>query len=198
MTYETILIGWVLQGIGVASVAVAGIAIIQDTTKGYESTSKQALSNSIKGFAPAIVPLIGTVIEVMFGFEAIFIYVIVMAFLILFGTIFYIKETSTVRVKISYKTVFKNYAELLSSKSFMVNLLIYSFSFSIFLILITNSEELYVVQAQASFMLNSRSFINTYNKLYHIQIFKKVWATLHDICGTLCDDTGDFSVFDAV
>ena len=39
MTYETILIGRVFQGIGVASVAVAGIVIIRDTTS-YESTSK--------------------------------------------------------------------------------------------------------------------------------------------------------------
>ena len=132
------------------------------------------------------------------GFEAIFIYVVIMGLFILYSSIFYIKETSTVRVKISYKTVFKNYAELLSSKSFMVNLFIYSFSFSIFLILITNSEELYILEAQALVMLNCRSFINTYNKLYHIQIFKKVWAKLHDIYRTLYDDTRGFSIFDAV
>ncbi|MFT4694798.1 MAG: hypothetical protein ACI8TE_001720 [Francisella sp.] len=47
----------------------------------------------------------------MLGFEAIFIYVIIMGLFILYSSIFYIKETSTVRVKISYETVFKNYAE---------------------------------------------------------------------------------------
>ena len=119
MTYECILIGRILQGIGVAAVAVAGVAIIQDTTKGYESASKQALLNSIKGFAPAIAPLIGTIIEVTFGFEAVFIYVIIMALFILYGTVFYIKETSKVRVDISRKTIIRNYTMLLKSKSYM-------------------------------------------------------------------------------
>ena len=151
--FEVIIIGRILQGLGVAAISVCAIASIHDSFSGSENASKQASLNGFNGFVPAMAPAIGTVLQLDFGWKGAFNFVMILSIIIFLCAIFFVKETAPNTQKISISQLKRSYSSLFKSYSFIKNLLIYTLSFTIFLILITNSKNYYIHQCQISIEL---------------------------------------------
>ena len=70
--YETLLIGRMLQGFMVAGSMVASRAMIRDAFSNQEAQKAMAIMMMLFSIAPAIAPIIGGWLEVLFGWRSIF------------------------------------------------------------------------------------------------------------------------------
>ncbi len=124
---ETLLIARFIQALGACSATVIWQAVVIDR---YEGKAAQRLFASIMplvALSPAIAPLLGAGIESLWGWRAIFISLIVFGLLLI---VFTSKETESAP-KIQSNApflprLFSDYKDLLSSKVFFANMLIFS------------------------------------------------------------------------
>jgi DHA1 family bicyclomycin/chloramphenicol resistance-like MFS transporter len=117
-TFEIMLIGRVLQGVGAASCRVVTLAMIRDKFEGTTMAKIMSLIMIIFILVPALAPSIGQIILLVSNWRAIFIF---MLFLGVISTLWLmLKQDETLdmdkRLPFSLKTIFNGIRETLTNK----------------------------------------------------------------------------------
>lgn len=117
------IVGRVIQGLGIGSVAVSTRAIARDIFSGKELVNALSYIGMATAIIPAIAPVLGGFIQVSMGWRANFILLAILG-LILFTIVeFFISETNRNLSTISIKQFVRSFLFLLTQKSFLTNLL---------------------------------------------------------------------------
>ena len=116
-----LLIGRVIEGIGIGAANVVGYALIRDIYSGVKLTMQLSYISVFVGSVPLIAPIIGGYLVVYINWQACFYFLSMIAFILLLLKIFLLEETVTVRDPMACypAVVCKNYGNLLSSAIYM-------------------------------------------------------------------------------
>jgi len=115
------LIGRLLQGLGICAGIVISKAIISDTYDAKESAKIYTTVFPFIGCSPAIAPVIGGYLTSMYSWQANFIFLLFLAVLLFIGSTRFLKETKKFDQPSSFSLtqIFKNYGSLITSRLFM-------------------------------------------------------------------------------
>ena len=118
-TIEILILSRVLQGIGACSMMVACFAIVRDLFEGNECARIYSFLNSTIALSPLVAPSIGGYLALYYSWRASFVFLAVIAFLIMALAFFKLKESlpKEERVTLSKDFLF-NYKHVFKSKQF--------------------------------------------------------------------------------
>ncbi|KZL17328.1 Inner membrane transport protein YdhC [Pseudovibrio axinellae] len=130
---EVLLLGRLVQGIGASSGIAVARAIVRDQFSGEVGARIMNLMAVILGIGPALSPSIGALTMNAFGWQAIFILMVVYASFILLMTLTIVPETNAYRnvALIRPKKMLASYWTLLRSFEFMQPALILGFTIGV-------------------------------------------------------------------
>lgn len=122
-----------LQGVGGGAGNVVARAMVRDLYSGPTAQKVMATIQIIFGIAPAIAPMVGGVL-LGFGWQSIFVFLMVYAIIISFFSVKYLPETinNENRLSFSFLEIFTRYKNLLADKNYIFLILAVSFNFSAF------------------------------------------------------------------
>ena len=99
-----------IQGLGLSSIFVIGLAIIFDIFDKEEAVKIMCYMSTIITLGMAASPILGSYINIKFGWEYNFYIIAVLAILLLIIKIFFLKETNThVNADLSFKNILQDY-----------------------------------------------------------------------------------------
>jgi len=129
-----------LQGVGGGAGNVVARAMVRDLYSGPTAQKVMATIQIIFGIAPAIAPMVGGVL-LGFGWQSIFIFLMVYAIIISFFSVKYLPETinNENRLSFSFLEIFTRYKNLLADKNYIFLILAVSFNFSAFFLYVLAS-----------------------------------------------------------
>ena len=109
-----------LQGVGGGAGNVVARAMVRDLYSGPTAQKVMATIQIIFGIAPAVAPMVGGVL-LGFGWQSIFIFLMVYAIIISFFAVKYLPETinNENRLSFSLSEVFARYKDLLADKNYI-------------------------------------------------------------------------------
>lgn len=112
------IIGRTIQGLGLASPRTVSLAMIRDQFKGREMAKVMSFVMMIFILVPTVAPGLGQLILLFANWKAIFIFIMMMALLILiwFGTRMHETLTEENRIPFSFQRIKKSLIEIFSSK----------------------------------------------------------------------------------
>lgn len=128
---EVLLLGRVLQGIGVSVGVALSRAMVRDQFTGSESIRILTLVNLILTVAPAIAPTLGSFILLFGNWHLLFLVMGVYGAGIIAMTILVTRETHPMVARVPFRpvTVLRNYGTLVRSPAFMIPALVLALSF---------------------------------------------------------------------
>ncbi|GGG05455.1 MULTISPECIES: multidrug effflux MFS transporter [Cysteiniphilum] len=119
-SFHMLLIGRFFQAIGTCSSIVAAMAIARDVYKKEDLVKAMAMIMAIIGICPAIAPLLGSVLQELFGWHGAFMFLLLLGVFYLLVISFLFKES--IQQKNMHATkpkqLYDNYLSLLKIKSF--------------------------------------------------------------------------------
>lgn len=120
-TYEILLLGRMLQGFMVAGSMVASRAMIRDAFSSQEAQKAMAIMMMLFSIAPAIAPILGGWLEVLFGWRSIFYFLALYGLALLAIYLFKISETQAPEhvQSIAPKKLFISYLETIRHPQFL-------------------------------------------------------------------------------
>ena len=129
-----------LQGVGGGAGNVVARAMVRDLYSGPTAQKVMATIQIIFGIAPAIAPMVGGVL-LGFGWQSIFVFLMVYAIIISFFSVKYLPETinNENRLSFSFLELFTRYKNLLADKNYIFLILAVSFNFSAFFLYVLAS-----------------------------------------------------------
>ncbi len=128
-TFSWLVIGRFFQGIGMAGPAVLGFVVIADVTPLEKQAGRMGILNGMTTVGMAGAPILGSYINMYFGWRANFMILLILGIISLIMTLLFIPETG--KPEPSVKVELKSYLSLLKSKE-------YRRYFYIFCLLITS------------------------------------------------------------
>jgi len=130
-TIELLLLGRVLQGVGVSVGVALSRAMVRDQFTGAESIRILTLINLILTVAPAIAPTLGSFILLFGNWHLLFLVMGFYGAAIMAMTIWATRETHPAARRIAFQpvSVLRNYGILLRSSAFMVPAIVLGLSF---------------------------------------------------------------------
>ena len=113
-TYEWLIIGRVIQAMGGAAVAVTIPALVKDNLSTNQFAKAMSMVMLVMALAPLVAPIVGGAILVVFNWNAIFIFLMLLAILAIVLFLKTIPETlsSEQRTPLSFTTAMSNYYKL--------------------------------------------------------------------------------------
>lgn len=124
---EVFLVARFVQALGACSASVIWQAIVIDR---YDSKMSQrifAMIMPLVALSPALAPLAGAVLEANFGWRSIFITLLLLGILLIISTYYQDESAPLLESKEPLKTkLINNYKQLLNSRKFMGNMLIFA------------------------------------------------------------------------
>lgn len=114
----TMIVGRTIQGLGLASPRTVSLAMIRDQFKGREMAKVMSFVMMIFILVPTIAPGIGQVILLVANWKAIFLFIMLMALLILIWFSVRMHETLPIeeRIPFSFRRIGKSLIEIFSSR----------------------------------------------------------------------------------
>ncbi|NVK32758.1 MAG: multidrug effflux MFS transporter [Gammaproteobacteria bacterium] len=145
-TLEPMLIGRLIQGIGIASPRVVSVAMVRDIYHGRQMAKVNSLISAIFILVPMLAPSFGQLITQSFGWRSIF--WMLMAFAA-FGALWMgIRQPETLpierRVRLNWAALWAGTVETLSHKSASAYILAQGFVFAPFVAYLGNAQSLFV------------------------------------------------------
>lgn len=134
-SFSVLLTGRFFQAIGVCSTIVAALAIVRDSFPKEYTIKVIAILFGIIGVCPAISPIIGSYLEVHFGWRASFIFLLALGIFYLALVTFCFRESMLEKNKeaLTRKHMFGNFGKMLKHRQFLsyitTSLLSYSILF---------------------------------------------------------------------
>jgi len=119
-SFQGMVIGRFLQGLGTGCCAVLARATVRDNFSGIELPMAMSYIMMVASITPLIAPIIGGFINVYFGWQMVFISLLVYVLIAWCVLLFKFKETVTERKAVpSPKKMLQQYATLLQSRYFL-------------------------------------------------------------------------------
>lgn len=117
-----LMLGRILQGLGVGICALTGPALMADCFKGKELTKVSSYYSTVYSFIPISAPILGGYIQEFLGWQANF------AFMLLLGSIIYVffffklpeTHAPTEDHKLTLTNIWKGYSTVLANKPYML------------------------------------------------------------------------------
>jgi DHA1 family multidrug/chloramphenicol efflux transport protein-like MFS transporter len=136
---NTLLIARFIEGAAIPSMMVAGYACIHELYDQKEAIRILALMGSITVLAPALGPLLGSIVLYFTSWRGIFWFISIWALIIIVLLVRWMPETfpPEKRQPIHYGTLFIQYARVLTNKKFMLLMMVLGFIFTGFIVWIT-------------------------------------------------------------
>ncbi len=150
--FEWFLVYRIIQGAMVAAMLVPGYACIHELYDQHEAIKLLALMGAIVIVAPALGPLLGSVILLVTSWHGIFWFIALSTLIVLALLYYYLPETQTPdkRKPIHLGTLFNEYLTTLRAPAFLMYSLIIGFTFAGFLAWVTASPLLIIVSFKLS------------------------------------------------
>ena len=154
-SFETMLVGRVLQGLGVAAPRTASMAMVRDRYKGREMARVMSLVTAVFILVPALAPLIGQVVMLAWGWRSIFVVFILITTIAFIWLAFGQAETHKIRRRFSIDDLGHSIKTVLISRQTMGYTVVAGFSFSVFVVYISSAQQIFqdVFQAGTLFPL---------------------------------------------
>lgn len=132
---ETMLVGRLLQGLGLAGPRIVTIAIVQDQYQGPQMARVMSLIMTVFVSVPVVAPLIGQWILDLSSWRMIFVVLLVLAILVLFWFTFRLQETLTVEARrsFSWKELYTGVKEIAVDKTAVSYVISLGMAFGTFL-----------------------------------------------------------------
>ena len=115
---EALIVTRIVQAVGAAAGIVMGRAMIRDLYERDRAAAMIGLVTSAVVVAPMVAPLIGGILDTTFGWEAIFLFIAVMAGTVLIWAVPVLPETRTVDVAVAPTKLWQEWRALLTSSKF--------------------------------------------------------------------------------
>ena len=128
-----------IQAVGACSGVVVMRAIVRDLFSHQESAQVFSYLMLVMGIAPIIAPLLGSVLLLHFGWQAIFWFLGVFAILLIMVSYFYLPESTAGDKTIKFRGAFKRYWQILGDKHFLFYSLSGGFAMGGMFVYITSS-----------------------------------------------------------
>jgi DHA1 family bicyclomycin/chloramphenicol resistance-like MFS transporter len=117
-TFGSLIVARVLQALGGCAGLTLGRAVVQDTARGSEAVTRLATINNVLLVSPAIAPLLGQWLTVLFDWRAVPLALSAMGWLVALGTIVWLRETATSRAS-SAAALVSGYLKLIRRPRFL-------------------------------------------------------------------------------
>ncbi|ULO02803.1 multidrug effflux MFS transporter [Campylobacter sp. RM12651] len=109
-----------MQALGGCAGVVIARAIVNDCFSKQKAVAVFSLMMISSSIAPMISPSIGGLLLKYFSWQSIFITLFCLGILLLFLSIFYIKESNKNQIPFSFSNIYKAYKSVLTNKSFLI------------------------------------------------------------------------------
>jgi|TARA_Y100000590_G_scaffold468149_1_gene649740 DHA1 family bicyclomycin/chloramphenicol resistance-like MFS transporter len=119
---ELLILARIIQGFGGCATLVVPRAIVQDLYKGLQAAKMTALVAMVQSIAPLSAPIIGGILDNVFGWRAVFAFLTLFTFLLSIWALGYLKETRVVEEKENkprWGEIFIRYIRLLSNRTYV-------------------------------------------------------------------------------
>ena len=123
---ELVSILRLLQGISMGFIAVSARSIFVDLYSGEEYYKKASYMIIAYSIGPIIAPAIGGYLQYLWGWQACFHFLVIYSLLGMLIVYLYIPETIIHKSPLQFQLIFKRYAEMLSNKEYLLNVVVLS------------------------------------------------------------------------
>lgn len=120
-TMEILLIGRIIQGIGLGTGLALCRTLARDLFEGVKLAQVVAYLSLIMGIAPVIAPLMGSYIQHWFGWRSIFCFLTVYLSIVAVLLVWKMPETAPQRTSLQWRQIIHNYQQLLASDIFVAH-----------------------------------------------------------------------------
>ena len=126
-SFHAFLLARFIQGTGICFMAVPGYACIHESFDRKEAIKLLTLMGSIAVLAPALGPLLGSIILIRFDWRMIFYFLVVWSFIATLLLVIWMPETLTKdkRHALNLSLILKNYLKILLNRRFMAIISVY-------------------------------------------------------------------------
>ncbi len=147
-TFEMMLFGRLLQGLGCGGCFTLGTAVMFDTFQSEKAIRALNLINSIIPFMMAAAPLLGGYLNYTFGFRSNFLAISLFALLSFLITLFFLPETHAVekRAPFSIERIAKDYKLAFTTLQFWQLTIVVSLAFAGYMVFLSATAVLFVMQ----------------------------------------------------
>jgi MFS transporter, DHA1 family, multidrug resistance protein len=137
----TLLFFRALQGISAGGGMIVGRAVIRDRFEGHQAQRIMSHVTMMFGIAPAIAPIIGGWLHVLFGWHSVFVFMAILALLLFVLCSRYLSESlpRAARQPFSVAVLSATYRRVLGSRSFLLLAFAVGFNFSAFFLYIASA-----------------------------------------------------------
>lgn len=126
------LIGRLVEGIGIGAANAVGYALIRDVYTGNDLIRKLSYVSMFVGLTPIIAPLCGGYLVEYFNWQACFLFLSILSFILIITQIIKLPETNVYLNfdAIKPKFIISNYTKLLADRGYLAYILTAGFSFA--------------------------------------------------------------------
>jgi len=142
---ESLLLGRLIQGLGLGANAALFRAILRDSFDGVELARSGAYLGIVFAIIPALAPVTGGYIQTYLGWRYNFVVTLIILCLVATYIFFYLPETlpSARRKNRDFKTMLLTYKEILTNRQFLTNSFCAALAYSALMVYLTISPFLY-------------------------------------------------------
>ncbi len=142
-TFEVMLAGRLLQGLGVAGPRTASLAMVRDLYKGREMARIMSFVMAVFILVPALAPLLGQVVMLTWGWRSIFVAFILFAMVAFLWMSLGQPETHTKRRRFSVSDLWRATVIVLSSPQTMGFAIVAGLNFAAFVVYLSSAEQIF-------------------------------------------------------
>lgn len=142
-SFEMMLAGRILQGLGVAGPRTASLAMVRDLYKGREMARIMSFVMAVFIIVPALAPLMGQMVMLTWGWRSIFISFILIAILAFFWMSFGQPETHTKRRQFSWADLWQATILVFTSRQTMGFSIVAGLNFAAFVVYLSSAEQIF-------------------------------------------------------
>ncbi|NQZ90488.1 MAG: multidrug effflux MFS transporter [Colwellia sp.] len=183
---EMLMLGRFLLGLGACAGAVSSFAICRDVYDKTELTKTIAIVSATIGIAPLVAPFIGALLNEIYGWQSIFYFLAIYAFILFLWIYISLPETNNTRLKPAEKARVEGYLQMLMNVNYYPYMLMNAAAFVALFAFITSSPVIFMSQWQftevqfslffafnAAWMIVANSVLSVTLKKYSTQTMLK-------------------------
>ncbi len=142
-SFEVMLAGRMLQGLGVAGPRTASIAMVRDLYKGREMARIMSFVMAVFILVPALAPLMGQVVMLTWGWRSIFVAFILFAMLAFLWMALGQPETHKMRQRFSWGDLRRALTSVFTNGQTMGFAMVAGLNFSAFIVYLSSAEQIF-------------------------------------------------------
>lgn len=142
-SFEVMLAGRMLQGLGVAGPRTASIAMVRDLYKGREMARIMSFVMTVFILVPALAPLLGQELMLFWGWRSIFVSFILFAIIAFIWMAFGQAETNTRRRAFSMADLWQSVAIVFTNRQTIGFSLVAGLNFAAFVVYLSSAEQIF-------------------------------------------------------